>query len=40
MDYDHIVENFVGKDKIQAIRIENLKNGTFTLKYKEGKKNE
>lgn len=36
MNYDDIYQQFIGKDKIQPLRIEKTSNGAFELLYKEG----
>lgn len=38
MNYDDIYQQFIGKDKIQPLRIEKAGNGEFVLIYKEGRR--
>lgn len=39
-EYEKIYQNFIGKDKIQPLKITNNEDGSFSLHYKEGKKND
>jgi len=38
MTYDEICQKLVGKNKVQALKIEEKKGGVWKLQYKEGKK--
>lgn len=40
INWDKVREDFIGKGKIQALRVEKQKNGKWTLLYRDGKKHE